>query len=68
MGSRQKKFLTRALVALLITVPCKTIHGQSNAVQFVDITAPAGIAFKHVYSPEKKYIVESMSGGVAHFD
>jgi len=28
----------------------------------------AGITFKHVYSPEKKYIVESMSGGVALFD
>jgi hypothetical protein len=30
----------------------------------VDITVPAGIT-KHVSSPEKKYIVESMSGGVA---
>ncbi|MGH9928086.1 MAG: FG-GAP repeat domain-containing protein, partial [Pyrinomonadaceae bacterium] len=27
-----------------------------------------GITFKHVASPEKKYIVESMSGGVALFD
>jgi len=49
-------------------VPCKIIHGQSDAVQFVDITVPAGISFKHVWSPEKKYIVESMSGGVALFD
>src|SRR5216684_680678 len=68
MGLRQKSFLIRALVALLIVVPCKTIHGQSNAVQFVDITEKAGITFKHVSSPEKKYIVESMSGGVALFD
>ena len=68
MGLRQKRFLIRVLVALLMIVPCKTIHGQSNAVQFVDITAQAGITFKHVYSPEKKYIVESMSGGVALFD
>jgi hypothetical protein len=35
---------------------------------FTDITRQAGITFKHVYSPEKKYIVESMSGGVALFD
>src|SRR5205085_5344177 len=28
----------------------------------------AGITFHHVFSPEKKYIVESMSGGVALFD
>src|SRR5712692_3372012 len=68
MGLRQKRFLARALVALLITVPCKITYGQSEAVQFVDITAQAGITFKHVYSPEKKYIVESISGGVALFD
>src|SRR5260221_323628 len=68
MDFEPKKFLTGALAALLITVPCKTIHGQSNPVQFVDITAQAGITFKHVSSPEKKYIVESMSGGVALFD
>jgi hypothetical protein len=37
-------------------------------VTFTDITAPAGITFKHVASPDKKYIVESMSGGVAFFD
>ena len=35
---------------------------------FTDITAQAGITFKHVASPDKKYIVESMSGGVALFD
>src|SRR5438477_3260859 len=37
-------------------------------VQFTDVTDQAGIKFKHVSSPEKKYIVESMSGGVALFD
>ena len=37
-------------------------------VRFTDITEQAGINFKHVSSPEKKYIVESMSGGVALFD
>jgi len=37
-------------------------------VHFTDITENAGIKFKHVSSPEKKYIVESMSGGVALFD
>src|SRR3979411_1678259 len=63
-----KKFLISALVALLMTAPGKIIRGQANAVQFVDITAQAGITFKHVNSPEKKYIVESMSGGVALFD
>src|ERR1043166_9212750 len=40
----------------------------SPAIKFTDITAQAGITFKHVASPDKKYIVESMSGGVALFD
>src|SRR5258707_14416602 len=68
MGLGQKRFLNRALVALLITVACKNPCAQLEPVQFVDITAQAGITFKHVLSPEKKYIVESMSGGVALFD
>ena len=37
-------------------------------VHFTDITEQAGINFKHISSPEKKYIVESMSGGVALID
>src|SRR5437764_14377286 len=41
---------------------------QGIDVHFVDVTDQAGIRFKHVSSPEKKYIVESMSGGVALFD
>ncbi|HVF24226.1 MAG TPA: VCBS repeat-containing protein, partial [Pyrinomonadaceae bacterium] len=41
---------------------------DSGPVRFTDITASAGITFKHVASPDKKYIVESMSGGVAFFD
>ena len=43
-------------------------RGQVIDVHFTDITEKAGITFKHVSSPEKKYIVESMSGGVALFD
>jgi hypothetical protein len=34
----------------------------------VEISKQAGITFKHVFSPEKKYIAESMGGGVALFD
>src|ERR1700679_2052463 len=36
--------------------------------QLVDITSSTGISFKHLSSPEQKYIVESMSGGVALID
>lgn len=42
---------------------------SSQASQrFTEISKPAGITFKHVFSPEKKYIAESMGGGVALFD
>lgn len=34
----------------------------------MDITASTGIQFEHVSSPEQKFIVESMSGGVALID
>jgi hypothetical protein len=52
-----------------IAVPGK----QTNAISFnypelVDITASTGIAFEHYSSPEQKFIVESMSGGVALID
>src|SRR5258708_634444 len=40
----------------------------ASDLHFTEISGLAGITFKHVFSPEKKYIVESMSGGVALFD
>ncbi len=36
--------------------------------ELVDITASTGIKFEHFSSPEQKFIVESMSGGVALID
>ena len=40
----------------------------ADAVLFRDVTREAGITFQHHSAPDKKYIVESMSGGVALFD
>jgi hypothetical protein len=41
----------------------------SSAVPtFEDISARAGLTVAHIASPEKKYIVESMSGGVGFID
>src|SRR5262249_8785378 len=45
-----------------------TTGGQPAAIRFTDVTAQSGINFKHVASPEKKYLAESMSGGLAVFD
>ena len=36
--------------------------------QLEDITAKAGITFRHISDPDKKYIPDSMSGGVMVFD
>ena len=59
-----------APIAIAIAHPIVT-RGQSAAAAqllFRDITRDSGITFQHHASPEKKYIVESMSGGVALFD
>jgi enediyne biosynthesis protein E4 len=43
-------------------------HTDASLPQLVDITDSTGIEFDHLSSPEQKYIVESMSGGVALID
>jgi hypothetical protein len=56
------------LVVLLPGIGRQMPNAQSLPVRFTDITKQAGITFRHVASPEKKYLIESMSGGVAMFD
>jgi hypothetical protein len=53
--------------------PAKEDSGKRSVApahvpQLVDLTASTGISFQHLSSPEQKYIVESMSGGVALID
>jgi hypothetical protein len=43
-------------------------QAQSELPRLADITASTKIQFNHLSSPAKKYIVESMSGGVAIID
>jgi enediyne biosynthesis protein E4 len=57
-------FASLCLCGLLIHAPVRSPDG----IRFTDVTAQTGITFKHVSSPEKKFIVESMSGGAALFD
>jgi enediyne biosynthesis protein E4 len=65
--------ITRVFAAAAFLNPC-VIVAQANAVkplpvpQLIDITASTGIHFEHLSSPEQKFIVESMSGGVALID
>src|ERR1700754_1634950 len=56
------------VVGLFAGEPGARAGAQSPAVMFRDITRDSGITFQHHAAPEKKYIVESMSGGVGLFD
>jgi hypothetical protein len=61
--------VTRALAIVLgALVLWASAPAQKATTLFRDVTREAGITFTHHAAPEKKYIVESMSGGVALFD
>jgi hypothetical protein len=60
------RFATITLVAA--TLGAAPFNPPDPSVVFTDITAATGITFSHVSASEKKYIVESMSGGVGLFD
>ena len=56
--------IAAALAAYIAMAPARA----ADTVTFTDVTKATGITFSHVSSPDKKYILESMSGGVALFD
>ena len=70
---RRRSFLA-SLPAMAIApwafraIRASTTPAIPSGVIFTDITDSAGIHFLHQTSAEKKYIPESMSGGVALFD
>ncbi len=59
-------------LAILVAASPAFLHAQAKSAahvpQLVDITASTGIHFEHLSSSDQKYIVESMSGGVALID
>ena len=64
------KVMSFALIPVLIGLSLAGTRPATSAtaVVFTDVTKAAGINFTSFSSPEKKYIVESMNGGVALFD
>ena len=72
-----RRFPKTPLVVIALILTCARV-GDSQQVKdkpsadstprLQDITASTGIHFEHLSSPEQKYIVESMSGGVALID
>jgi len=57
-----------SLAGLSLALPYARAGQESVKVSFTDATKSAGIDFVNTSSSEKKYIVESMGGGVAMFD
>ena len=76
--SGRQKFIALALAFLFFSAAISgeqaSAHRKAGdpcagpAPQFIDITSTTGIHFAHEISPEKKFIVESMSGGVLLID
>jgi enediyne biosynthesis protein E4 len=56
-----------AAATLAACLSLVTTHA-ADPVTFTDVTKQSRITFSHVWSTDKKYILESMSGGVAVFD
>jgi hypothetical protein len=57
-----------AAAAQQSAAPSVAQQAPANVPQLVDVTDAAGIKFEHLSSPEQRYIVESMGGGVALID
>lgn len=57
----------KALSTILLLAAFSTQAAVAADV-FRDITPETGITFKHESAPEKKYVLESMPGGLAMFD
>src|SRR5215831_5752159 len=69
-NNRMCKSITAGLVLLSLAMTGwpRVFERKGAPAHFTDITDSAGIRFQHIAAPENKYIVESMSGGVALLD
>jgi hypothetical protein len=56
-------------LSLLLTIPLLAqTAGKASLVRFQDVSQEAGLIVPHISSPQKRYIVESMSGGAGLID
>ena len=62
--SRELRLAVAAALAMSVGLSLRA----QQPILFRDVTAGAGITFQHHSAPDKRFIVESMSGGVAVFD
>src|ERR1700738_1260457 len=55
-------------ILLPVALAAQTPAAPRSVPQFEDITQRAGLTVPHNSTPEKRYIIESMSGGVGFID
>ena len=76
MFNRMRTFIASSAVILICVAPSLRLWAQADRdvcqdrkiPRLVDVLDKSGIKFVHTSAPEKKYIVESMSGGVVLID
>jgi hypothetical protein len=69
---RRRQYVSHLLVVAEFLICSLVGHSLTfariPAISFTDVSATSGLTVRHVSTPEKRYIVESMSGGVGLFD
>jgi hypothetical protein len=58
----------RHLITILLTAVACVSSGSGQPITFADVSSASGVNVSHIGTPENRYIIESMSGGVAVFD
>ena len=57
-----------ALLTFLVTTCCSQTVPLVPTLKFEDVSKRAGLSVSHLSSKEKKYIIDTMSGGVGFID
>ena len=62
--------LTATLVSAQVSPPAPAVRkdGPASLPRFTDIAQQAGLTVPHISSPDKRYIIESVSGGIGLID
>ena len=63
-----RKLLSLGLLLLPAISSAQTAAPKASVPHFQDVAKQAGLTVSHISTPEKKYIVESMSGGAGLID
>jgi enediyne biosynthesis protein E4 len=63
-----RKLLSLGLLLLPAISSAQTAAPKASVPHFQDVARQAGLTVSHISTPEKKYIVESMSGGAGLID